>query len=84
VVCYSDNVPDCFRVQEGGVEGTVVQMPEECGGPSWARAASLTLSKDQTVPGHLAKRGATTSPVFDFTFDYNMALVRRDAGQFSV
>ncbi|KAF5862395.1 hypothetical protein ETB97_011752 [Aspergillus alliaceus] len=71
-------------VQEGGVEGTVVQMPEECGGPSWARAVSLTLSKNQTVPGHLAKRGETTSPVFDFTFDYNTALVRRDAEKFSV
>ncbi|RAQ66659.1 hypothetical protein AFCA_000187 [Aspergillus flavus] len=59
-------------------------MPEECGGPSWARAVSFTLSKNQTVPGHLAKRGATTSPVFDFTFDYNTALVRRDAGEFSV
>ncbi|CAG7942048.1 unnamed protein product [Penicillium salamii] len=84
VVCYSENVPDCFRVQEGGVEGTVVQMPEECGGTSWARAISLTLSQNQTVPGHLAKRGSTTSPVFDFKFDYNTALVRRDAGEFSV
>jgi hypothetical protein len=83
IVCTSEDVPDCFRVQHGGVEGTVVQMPDECGGPSFARAVSLTLSANQTLPGHLQKR-RITSPVFDFTFDYNIALVRRDAGDFRI
>ncbi|CAG8417708.1 unnamed protein product [Penicillium salamii] len=49
VVCYSENVPECFRVLECGVEGTVIQIPEECGGTSWARAISLTLSQNQQL-----------------------------------
>ena len=83
VICLTANVTECFQVRQGGVEGTVVQMPDECGGPSWARAVSLQVSRDQHVSEHIAKRGPT-SAVYDFTFDYNMPLVRRDAGDFSI
>ncbi|KAJ8110045.1 hypothetical protein OPT61_g7002 [Boeremia exigua] len=83
IVCMHQNVTDCFRVEENGVEGTIVHMPDECGGPSWSRAISLTPSLDQSLPGKVARRGPT-SVVYDFKFDYNIGLVRRDAGRLSI
>lgn len=83
IICMQSNVTDCFRVEENGVEGTIVQMPDECGGPSWSRAVSLTLSADQTIPDHISERNPT-SAVYDFTFDYNIGLVRRDTGRLSI
>ncbi|CEL00910.1 hypothetical protein ASPCAL00502 [Aspergillus calidoustus] len=44
-----------------------------CQGLLFARAVSLTLSANQTLPGHLLKRG-TMLLLFDFTFDYNIPL----------
>jgi chitinase len=83
IICLQSNVTDCFRVREKGVEGTIVQMPDECGGPSWARAVSLELSADQTIPDDIRKQ-SPTSAVYDFKFDYNIGLVRRDAGRLSI
>jgi hypothetical protein len=83
VICLDDEVTNCLRVRNGGVEGTVVQIPDECSGSSFARAVSLEPSKDQTVPAHL-KRDASNSTVYDFTFDYNIPLMRRDASEFSI
>ncbi|KAJ6194672.1 hypothetical protein J3E72DRAFT_198535 [Bipolaris maydis] len=83
IVCMHQNVTDCFRVEENGVEGTIVHMPDECGGPSWSRAVSLTPSLDQSLPEKVARR-SPTSIVYDFKFDYNIGLVRRDAGRLSI
>ncbi|OAL51441.1 hypothetical protein IQ07DRAFT_586945 [Pyrenochaeta sp. DS3sAY3a] len=83
IVCMHQNVTDCFRVQENGVKGTIVHMPNECGGPSWSRAVSLEPSANQTVPKELAQRNPT-SVVYDFKFDYNIALARRDTGRLSI
>ncbi|KAJ5057413.1 hypothetical protein PSV09DRAFT_2197870, partial [Bipolaris maydis] len=57
--------------------------PDECGGPSWSRAVSLTPSLDQSLPEKVARR-SPTSIVYDFKFDYNIGLVRRDAGRLSI
>ncbi len=38
---------------------------------------------DQTIPRFVAEQ-TLTSAVFDFTFDYNVGLARRDAGGFSI
>ena len=83
IVCMQPNVTDCFKVRSNGVEGTIVHMPIDCGGPSWSRAVALTPSANQTVPSHLAADGPT-SIVYDFKFDYLIGLVRRDAGKLSI
>jgi chitinase len=83
VVCLSDDVAGCFRILERGVEGTLLEMPDDCGANSLARAVSLTVSKDQYVPTHLAKRDPT-SQVFDFSFDFNLSLMRRDTNNTSI
>lgn len=83
IICMHSNITDCFKVEAGGVEDTIVQMPDECGGPSWSRAISLTRSFNQTLPKHIAER-IPTSDVYDFQFDYNIGLVKRDTGRLSI
>ncbi|KAF5980123.1 glycoside hydrolase family 18 protein [Fusarium bulbicola] len=46
---------ECFGVVKGGVEGTVVHMPSDCGAGSYARAVALVPSQDQSIPIHLAR-----------------------------
>ncbi|RYP44871.1 hypothetical protein DL768_008713 [Monosporascus sp. mg162] len=82
VVCLNSDVEGCFRVLERGVEGTLVEMPENCAFNTFARAISLNVSDDQSLPLHLSKRA--TSVVFDFTFDYDFKLVRKDSAQTSI
>ncbi|KAF5594009.1 uncharacterized protein FSUBG_9582 [Fusarium subglutinans] len=79
VVCTSEDVDGCFRVMERGVEGTLVEMPEECAPNSFARAVSIELAEDQTMPNHLTKQNTTTSPIYEFSFDFNKHELRDDA-----
>ncbi|RGP61415.1 glycosyl hydrolases family 18 [Fusarium longipes] len=73
---------ECFGVAKDGVEGTVVHMPTDCGSGSYARAVSLVPSQNQSIPVELARH--RPSAVYDFSFDYDMGLVRRDAGPYSL
>ncbi|KAI0190613.1 glycoside hydrolase family 18 protein [Astrocystis sublimbata] len=82
VVCLSEDVEGCFRVMERGVEGTLVEMPDNCAPGTFARAVSLNESADQTLPYDLQDQA--TSAVFDFTFDYNFKLTRRDTEKTSI
>lgn len=84
VICFDSDVNVCFGVRKNGVEGTIVHMPSDCGNGTYARAVSLIPSRNQSVPVELAMHRDPTSAVYDFTFDYDMALVRRDAGDFSI
>ncbi|KFY47830.1 hypothetical protein V496_10420 [Pseudogymnoascus sp. VKM F-4515 (FW-2607)] len=68
VVCLSEDVEGCFRVMERGVEGTVIEMPDNCAPGTFARAISLNASSD----------------VFEFAFDYKFKLVRKDSDQTSI
>ncbi|KAI0123659.1 hypothetical protein BJ170DRAFT_659563 [Xylariales sp. AK1849] len=83
VICLGHSPDDCFGVRLNGVEGTIVHMPQECGNGTYVRAVSLEPSRNQAVPVQLAMENPT-SAVYDFTFDYNTALVRRDAGTISI
>ncbi|RSM03030.1 hypothetical protein CEP52_007639 [Fusarium oligoseptatum] len=79
VVCTSEDVDGCFRIRENGVEGTLVEMPDECAPNSFARAISLELAQDQSIPDELAKRSTPTSQVFEFSFDFDRLETRDDA-----
>ncbi|KFY42907.1 hypothetical protein V494_02182 [Pseudogymnoascus sp. VKM F-4513 (FW-928)] len=82
VVCLSEDVEGCFRVMERGVEGTVVEMPDNCAPGTFARAISLNVSDNQSIPSYL--EGRASSAVFEFTFDYNFVLIRKDTKQTSI
>jgi chitinase len=83
VICLSDDLAGCFRVLEQGVEGTIVEMPDNCAPNTFARAVSLAVSKDQYVPEQFAKQNPT-SQVYDFFFDFALHLMRRDTNNTSI
>ncbi|CAK1367001.1 unnamed protein product [Cercospora beticola] len=83
-VCSSaptDSGSDCDHMMEGGVEGTVVELPTECTMAKYAIAHAVTLSGDQTLPGHLSSIANTT--VFELTFSFDFGLVKRGSGPVS-
>nr|WOD46715.1 hypothetical protein [Trichoderma atroviride] len=83
VACFSDDVEGCFRVMEQGIEGTLVELPDHCFSQQYARAVSIQVSPDQYIPTMFNGR-QPTSQVFDFYFDFNMGLVRRDTNNTSI
>ena len=84
VVCLSADIEGCFQVMERGVEGTIVEMPDNCAGNSFARAISLEVAADQHIPSQVLGKRTATSQVFDFNFDFNFDLVRRDTNNTSL
>ncbi|KAI7511872.1 glycoside hydrolase [Hortaea werneckii] len=68
---------NCDQVLEGGVEGTVVRMPDNCGPGQYVVAHSLKPSASQTLPPHLAKRVAPGRPVMELEFSYDFGLMKR-------
>ncbi|KAM0471051.1 hypothetical protein ACHAPX_009621 [Trichoderma viride] len=83
VACFSDDVEGCFRVMEQGIGGTLVELPNHCFSQQYARAVSIQISHDQYIPKRFGDR-QPTSAVFDFYFDLNMGLVRRDTNNTSI
>lgn len=47
VICLDDTPEECFSVRQGGTEGTLVSMSDDCGG-GFARAISLELSRSMS------------------------------------
>ncbi|KAL3442260.1 glycosyl hydrolases family 18-domain-containing protein [Aspergillus insuetus] len=71
---------NCHKIHLGhGVPGTILQMPSGCGPGKYAVAHSLQPSWNQSMPGHLARRGITET-VYNLTFDYDFRRVPRDLG----
>lgn len=60
----------------------VVRLPEECGRSRWTRAISLTEAADQTLPGHLKKRGMPSDArAQELTFDYDFKNLKRSSSK---
>jgi chitinase len=63
---------NCDIIFKGGVEATVVEMPEDCGPGKYAVAWKMEPSTDHDHIRHrLVKRGLSEAPVYDFVFDYD-------------
>ncbi|KAH6867420.1 hypothetical protein B0T10DRAFT_611840 [Thelonectria olida] len=75
VICLNHKFEKCFGVAMDGVEGTIVHMPE-CGQGTYAGLSPLCHRK--------TSRFRRQSPWKTFSFDYNLALERRDAGELSI
>ncbi|KAK6215153.1 chitinase [Colletotrichum tabaci] len=77
VACFSDDIKDCFQLMERGVEGTIIEMPDNCAAGSFARAINIEVAADQSIPVGFSSRDVT-SDVFTLTFDFDLTLARRD------
>lgn len=63
----------CYKIHLGhGVPGTILDMPAGCGLGSYAVAIDMVPAKNQSIPGHVKKRTASSDPVvYELTFDYD-------------
>ncbi|KAF2723824.1 glycoside hydrolase family 18 protein [Polychaeton citri CBS 116435] len=78
IFCSNDSESsNCDDVLEGGLEGTVVRMPDNCGAGSYIVAHALRRSENQTLPSHLAKRMPVSKEVMDLEFSYDFGLMKR-------
>ncbi|KAJ4003710.1 hypothetical protein NW766_012161 [Fusarium irregulare] len=78
IFCANDGEgSNCDDMLEGGLEGTVLRMPDNCGPATYVVAESLTASQDQSLPGHLVKRKPVAKQVMDLKFHYDFKRVKR-------
>jgi hypothetical protein len=78
IYCTNDGEDsNCDQVLEGGIEGTVVRMPDNCGPGQYIVAHSLKESNTKDLPAQLVKRIAPTRPVMDLEFSYDFGLMKR-------
>jgi hypothetical protein len=78
IYCTNDGEDsNCDQVLEGGLEGTIVRMPDNCGPGQYAVAHSLKESTSQDLPSHLTRRAAPTRPIMDLEFSYDFGLMKR-------
>jgi chitinase len=85
-VCADDSIDsNCHKIFNGGIPRTVVEMPSDCGIGRYAMAVDLVKSQNQTLPPVLIRRLAKRTDaaikrgaprVYDFTFDYNFAVLQ--------
>ncbi|KAI9923857.1 hypothetical protein MW887_008162 [Aspergillus wentii] len=80
-VCTGGSDSNCEDITKGGVEGTVVRLPSHCGPNEWVRAVHFERSTNTSIPGHLQKRTSEGAAVYDFHYDYEFHLLRRDGGE---
>ena len=80
-VCMQDGEgSNCDDMHKGGLEGTILRMPDECGFATYAVAHSAVASANQTLPGHLSKRAPRNAVVYDLKYSYDFKLAKRDSG----
>lgn len=82
LVCTDDSVgSNCNDMHAGGLKGTIIKMPENCGFATYAVAHSIVPSTNQTLPGHLRKRAPLNAVVYDLEYSYDFRLAKRDSGE---
>jgi hypothetical protein len=78
IICTNDGADsNCDDMLEGGLEGTILRMPDGCGPGTYVVAHELRRSGNQTLPVHLSKRMAASKEVMDLEFSYDFGLVKR-------
>ncbi|MCJ1282906.1 hypothetical protein MMC26_002232 [Xylographa opegraphella] len=76
----SSESSNCNYMHIGGLTGTIMRMPEDCGFATYAVAHSVIPSLDQFLPDHLKKRAPSDAIVYDLDYGYDFALAKRDSG----
>ena len=80
-LCMNDSSDsNCDDMHKGGLSGTIVRMPDDCGFATYAVAHAVTVSSSQAIPDHLKKRKPASSMVYDLHYSYDFKLAKRDAG----
>lgn len=72
---------NCEDILLGGVEGTVVRLPANCGPDTYVRAVSFKPSSNATFPNSIQKRHPNANKVYELQYDYQFKKLRRDGGE---
>lgn len=75
----SDN-SNCDDMHQGGLAGTILKMPEECGFATYAVGHAVYTSSSQNLPKHLERRAPPNAVVYDLEYSYDFSLTKRDSG----
>ena len=78
----------CNAVWDGGVEDTIIRLPDHVGEGPFARVVSMEPEDHYPLPQHhLVHRsmdGLTDNPVYRLTIDYSFHLARQDRGDVNI
>ncbi|KAM6495268.1 hypothetical protein JOM56_009891 [Amanita muscaria] len=73
LICTSSSAPCDHLFDNGGAEGKVIRLPENCGKNAFARVAKSWISEDQAIPTRVAadiqRRDGKLSHVQALSFD---------------
>ncbi|KAM7210667.1 Mutanase [Rhypophila decipiens] len=78
----TDNSPEsnCNAVHEGGANGTVVELPEDCGFAKYGVVHDIRTSANGGIPWNLRGRVPANSTVYEMDFSYDFKRVKRGTG----
>ncbi|KAI1171966.1 chitotriosidase-1 [Nemania sp. FL0916] len=78
--CMNDSADsNCDAMHEGGIEGTIIRMPDDMGFAQWAVAHAVRES-DMALPSHLVKRAPSNAKVWELEYSYDFSKAKRDDG----
>jgi chitinase len=80
LVCPRQFNSTCDRLHLGGVEGTILRMPEGCGPGSYTVLHALRPAADQSLPYHVVRSADWDPEILEAEISYDFGLVKRDSG----
>lgn len=84
-VCMNDSKhSNCKDMHLGGLAGTILAMPDDCGFASYVVAHSVMPSLNQTLRGELRERAPPGAVLYDLEYSYDFSLAKRDSGDIYV
>ncbi|KAI5918609.1 hypothetical protein F4810DRAFT_715319 [Camillea tinctor] len=79
-ICMNDSPnSNCDDIHQGGVEGTILRMPDDMGFANWAVAHSVR-EISLTIPNKLIKRAPVNAKVWELEYSYDFTRAKRDEG----
>jgi chitinase len=80
LVCPRQFNGTCDKLHLGGVQGTILRMPEGCGPGSYTVLHDLRLAENRTLPYHVARSAPRDPEILEAEISYDFRLVKRDSG----
>ncbi|KAI5203118.1 glycoside hydrolase, partial [Aureobasidium subglaciale] len=81
IVCMDmSGTSNCNDMHQGGLEGTIIKLPEDCGFATYAVAHSVTPSATQVLP----EDAPADATIYDLRYSYDFSLAKRDSGDIYV
>ncbi|KAL4812489.1 bacteriodes thetaiotaomicron symbiotic chitinase [Aspergillus spinulosporus] len=80
LVCPRTFNSTCDKLHRGGVEGTILRMPEGCGPGTYTVLHALRPAPDRSLPYHVVRSASWDPEILEAEISYDFGLVKRDSG----